>query len=365
MLSSAWLGDDIDRAALDEDRSTRSRLLGAFCCAAFLWANASLLTGVAWLAIDLAAETFIWLAVTRKLKTGASGGPVLRASYLASAGLLTANWSGQAAIYWFTGQHGLQIVAIIVTAGQMIHAQAFAYRSRLLLVVTAGIPAAMLLTLTLVFGRLHGGALASAVFAMVVTLSHVAASASANMKAAKELSAAYEEVQSLAYFDALTTLSNRRMFNESLRTLLALSAHRRANFALLIIDLDGLKQVNDSLGHDAGDALLVDAAGRLRGLIRGADSLARVGGDEFAILVADVGEPAEVEALCGRIVDAFQPAFEFQGARIESTTSVGVAMFPDDGRDQETIYKAADLALYAAKRGGRNTWRFYSEALAA
>jgi diguanylate cyclase (GGDEF)-like protein len=365
MFSSTWLGEDIDHAALDEHRSTQSRLVGAVCCAAFLWANVSLLTAAAWLAIDLAAEAFIWLAVTRTLKSGATGGPTLRAGYLLSAALLTANWSAQAAIYWFSGQHGLQIVAIIVTAGQMIHAQAFAFRSRLLLAVTAGIPAAMLMTLTLVFGGLRGGALASAIFATVVTLGHVVASAFANMKAARELSAAYEEVQSLAYFDALTALSNRRMFTETLRTLLALSAHRRAKFALLLIDLDGLKQVNDSLGHDAGDALLVDAAARLKALIRPADSLARVGGDEFAILVADVGEPAEVEALCGRIVEAFRPALEFHGSRVESTTSVGVAIFPYDGKDDETIYKAADLALYAAKRGGRNTWRFYSEDLAA
>jgi diguanylate cyclase (GGDEF)-like protein len=317
------------------------------------------------MAIDLAVEAFIWLAVSQKLQAGATGGPALRASSLLGAALLTANWSSQSAIYWFAGQHGLQIVAIIVTSGQLIHAQAFAYRSRLLLAVTAGIPAAMLMTLTLGFGGLHGAALASAIFATVITLGYVAASALANIRAAKDLSAAYEEVQSLAYFDALTDLANRRMFNETFRTLLALSAHRQANFALLLIDLDGLKQVNDNLGHDAGDALLVDAAARLRSLIRRADSLARVGGDEFAILVADVGEPADVEALCGRIVEAFRPAFEFNGAGVKSSTSVGAAMFPADGEDQETIYKAADLALYAAKRGGRNTWRFYSEALAA
>jgi diguanylate cyclase (GGDEF)-like protein len=365
MSLSAWLGEDIDRAALDEHRSTLSRLLGAICCAAFLWVNASPLTGVAWLAVDLAAEAFIWIVVTRRLQKGVAGGPALRAAYLSSAALLTANWSGQAAIYWFSGQHGLQIVAIMVTAGQMIHAQAFAYRSRLVLAVTAGIPAAMLLTLTLGFGGLHGAALVSAIFAMVVTLSHVVASAFANMKAAKDLSAAYEEVQSLAYLDALTGLTNRRMFNETLRTLLVLSAHRRAKFALVLIDLDGLKQVNDILGHDAGDALLVEAAARLKALIRGPDSLARVGGDEFAVLLADVGELSDVETLCRRIVEAFQPAFEFHGAGMKSTTSVGAAIFPCDGEDQQTIFKSADLALYAAKRGGRNTWRFYSHDLAA
>ncbi len=331
----------------------------------FLWANFSLVMGAAWLALDLIVEAFIWIAATRRLEDEASGAYARRANYLLGCALGTANWSGASVIYWLSGQHGLQIVAIVVITGQLVHAQAFAYRSKMLLAVMAGIPAATLLTLPFVHGELHGRALASVLFAMVVMLSYVGASAFANIKASRELTVAYREVQSLAYFDALTALANRRMFDERFSTLLAHSAHRQANFALLLVDLDGLKQVNDSLGHDAGDAILIDAAGRLRALIGETDSLARVGGDEFAILVADVDEPADVEPLCCRIIEAFRPAFQFRGATLKSTTSVGVAMFPDHGEDRDAVYKAADLALYAAKRSGRNTWRFYSAELAA
>jgi diguanylate cyclase (GGDEF)-like protein len=127
----------------------------------------------------------------------------------------------------------------------------------------------------------------------------------------------------------------------------------------LLVDIDGLKQVNDTRGHDAGDALLVQVAHRLRGLVRASDTLARIGGDEFAILTADATEPADLAVICERITDAFRPQVAGDGEPLWSAVSVGAAVFPDHGDDQDTLYKASDMALYAAKNAGRSTWRIY------
>jgi diguanylate cyclase (GGDEF)-like protein len=155
------------------------------------------------------------------------------------------------------------------------------------------------------------------------------------------------------------------MFDEALTALMTLHGRRKTPFALLLIDLDRLKEINDSQGHDAGDALLVEVSARLKGLVSGADTLARIGGDEFAILMADASDPADLDRFCRKILEAFRSPIAFRGLSLESISSIGVAVFPEDGRDQETLYKAADLALYAAKHGGGNTCRVYHVALAA
>lgn len=203
--------------------------------------------------------------------------------------------------------------------------------------------------------------MASAAFAVILVLGHAAASARANSANAQALQAALEDVRSQAYIDVLTTLSNRRMFNLDFRKFLANSVRHQIRFALILIDLDGLKQVNDRFGHEPGDEILVQSSVRLRALIRATDSLARLGGDEFAILAADINDPAALHAICDRIVAAFEPEFTFGGKVLRCTVSVGVAIFPDHGDDQDALYKASDLALYTAKNAGRNTWRIFSQ----
>ena len=134
-------------------------------------------------------------------------------------------------------------------------------------------------------------------------------------------------------------------------------------FALILVDLDKFKVVNDTLGHDAGDALLIEAAGRLVSSVRENDSVARLGGDEFAILLGGHIDANSLEVLCGRVIGAVASPILFAGQTIETSASLGVALFPDNGQTHDELYKAADLALYAAKRGGRNTWRLYSDVL--
>jgi diguanylate cyclase (GGDEF)-like protein len=148
------------------------------------------------------------------------------------------------------------------------------------------------------------------------------------------------------------------MFGDYCRRMIAASERQDGGFALLLIDLDHFKQVNDTLGHDAGDALLVETARRLRTIARRADVVARLGGDEFAILLADTAIPSAVDIACHRIQDAFDRPILYEGHEMRTSPSTGVALFPIDGTTQDALYKSADLALYEAKRSGRHTWRF-------
>jgi len=174
----------------------------------------------------------------------------------------------------------------------------------------------------------------------------------------RELTQLQHQLEELAYSDALTALPNRRMFGDYCRQMIAAAERQGAGFALLLIDLDHFKQVNDTLGHDAGDALLVETARRLRNIARKADVVTRLGGDEFAILLADTGVPSAVDIVCQRICEAFDTPIPHAGHAMRTSPSIGVALFPSDGTTQDALYKSADLALYEAKREGRHTWRF-------
>jgi len=173
-----------------------------------------------------------------------------------------------------------------------------------------------------------------------------------------ELTQLQHQLEELAYSDALTSLPNRRMFGDYCRQMIASGERQDGGFALLLIDLDHFKQINDTLGHDAGDALLVETARRLRTFARKADVVARLGGDEFAILLADTAIPSAVDMACRRILDAFDAPVHYEGHVMRTSPSIGVALFPIDGATQDQLYKSADLALYEAKHDGRNTWRF-------
>lgn len=164
----------------------------------------------------------------------------------------------------------------------------------------------------------------------------------------------------LAHHDSLTDLPNRLMFAETLRT--ALSRRPAGDyFALLLVDLDNFKDVNDTLGHLAGDTLLVAAAERLRRCIGPQDSVARLGGDEFAILQTKPGRIAETEALARRIVSTIAEPFYYEGARLAAGASIGIALCADNGMtDAQSLLRSADMALYRAKAEGRNTWRFFA-----
>ena len=183
-------------------------------------------------------------------------------------------------------------------------------------------------------------------------------------KRSNELRESQRQLELIAYNDPLTGLPNRRLFEDNLKQRVALASREGAAFTLLLVDLDGFKKINDTLGHDAGDALLVTIALRLKDAVREADQVARLGGDEFAILLSQTSELASVELVCRRILTSLAEPVAFQDTLMRVTGSIGSAQCPSQGTTTDGLYKAADTALYAAKRGGRNRWSWCGEAVA-
>ena len=163
----------------------------------------------------------------------------------------------------------------------------------------------------------------------------------------------------LAHHDGLTGLANRTLFQDRLAHAISLSHRGRTSFAVLCLDLDRFKQVNDARGHDVGDLLLQAVADRLRASVRDSDTVARFGGDEFAILQTDVGQPTAAAALAERLVADLAKPYEIGGAQLVIGTSIGVALHPADGLTADHLLKSADIALYQAKEDGRGTFRFF------
>ena len=168
-------------------------------------------------------------------------------------------------------------------------------------------------------------------------------------------------IHHLAYHDPLTGLANRLLFNDRLNTAM-LRAHRSQYLlAVMLLDLDHFKSINDSLGHHAGDLLLAAASQRLVPLLREGDTLARLGGDEFAILLPDITSHADAALLASRMVHAFEKPFDLEGREVFISTSIGIAVYPADGNNAELLTKNADVALYNAKDAGRAVFRFFLE----
>ncbi|MEW5768986.1 MAG: EAL domain-containing protein [Pseudomonadota bacterium] len=157
----------------------------------------------------------------------------------------------------------------------------------------------------------------------------------------------------LAHHDALTELPNRLLFNDRLRHAIERARRDRERLALLFIDLDHFKNINDTLGHHVGDQLLVEAAQRFKSLLRSADTLARLGGDEFVILMEGLSSHADAGHLADKIIAAFKEPFHIGGIDMHVGCSIGITLFPDDGDDAMSLLKNADTAMYRAKQAGR------------
>jgi len=177
----------------------------------------------------------------------------------------------------------------------------------------------------------------------------------------QELRETQRQLEKVAFYDALTGLPNRRLLEERFIFCGAAARRRGDQFALLLLDLDRFKEINDNLGHDAGDALLVEAACRLTTTVRECDVVARMGGDEFVILLPETGDRASIESVGTRVLSALAAPFLFQARTIKTSASIGLALFPQHGSSWQAIYKAGDMALYEAKRCGRAMWRWYEE----
>jgi diguanylate cyclase (GGDEF)-like protein/PAS domain S-box-containing protein len=167
----------------------------------------------------------------------------------------------------------------------------------------------------------------------------------------------------MAQHDVLTGLANRSMFTTALDRAMALSVRTGKKFAILCLDLDHFKDVNDTRGHLAGDRLLRLMAERLKAGVRPSEAVARFGGDEFAILLDAPREPAEIAALANRLIASISNPYSIDGNELHVGVSIGIAIYGEDACDAETLLSHADLALYRAKAEGRRTYRFFSEAM--
>jgi len=170
---------------------------------------------------------------------------------------------------------------------------------------------------------------------------------------------AEERIQRVAHHDSLTGLPNRLLFNDRLQQTLSLAKRESRQFALLYLDLDKFKPVNDSMGHTAGDELLQAVAARVRHQVRASDTLARVGGDEFTVILPDIAARDEAAIVARKIIAALGVPFRLgpQSLSVEIGASIGIAVYPADGRDADTLVNAADAAMYQAKQAG-NSFRF-------
>jgi diguanylate cyclase (GGDEF)-like protein len=182
-----------------------------------------------------------------------------------------------------------------------------------------------------------------------------------NFDRVDEKARADERIEYLASHDSLTHLPNREMFNGMLRHAIDAAARYRREFALLFIDLDRFKVINDSLGHDAGDMLLVEIGGRLRRALRSSDVVARLGGDEFVVILEEAAERPEVERIAGELLSVLSQPLQLSGHECHTTASIGIAMYPSDGTDIQTLTKNADMAMYLAKEDGKNGFRFFTK----
>lgn len=164
-----------------------------------------------------------------------------------------------------------------------------------------------------------------------------------------------------AHYDTLTGLPNRFLVLDRLNQLINEHSRTNQNFAVLFVDLDDFKKVNDSLGHETGDNILIDAAKRLADLVRSGDTVARLGGDEFVILLRGADTPKEIQSVINALLTAFRKPFKIENRELILTTSIGVSTFPNDGFNASELLRNADSAMYHAKRFGRNTFSFYTK----
>ena len=171
-----------------------------------------------------------------------------------------------------------------------------------------------------------------------------------------------EKIQQMAFHDSLTGLPNRKLFSDRLGIVLAQARRNKKKVGIVMLDLDNFKDVNDTLGHDVGDTLLKAVAERLSVILRKSDTVARFGGDEFVLIFPDMEVIEEAIQVVQKIIDRFHKPFLIDTHQLVVTTSIGIAVYPNDGMDEEILMKNADIAMYQAKQAGRARYQLYKEA---
>ena len=174
-----------------------------------------------------------------------------------------------------------------------------------------------------------------------------------------ERKALEDKLDHLAHYDNLTGLPNRMLLQDRLEQAIAIAERQRQKFALLFIDLDGFKEVNDAVGHPAGDEVLKIVAQRLLALVRGMDSAARLGGDEFVVILTDIGNGENAGRVAQKIIESLEQPCLVAGLSLSVSASIGVSIYPNDEMVANELLRSADEAMYKAKRGGKRQVKFY------
>jgi diguanylate cyclase (GGDEF)-like protein len=170
-----------------------------------------------------------------------------------------------------------------------------------------------------------------------------------------------EQITHLAHHDTLTTLPNRILFFDRLNQTISKARRDKVSFAILYLDLDGFKLVNDTYGHGSGDVLLREAAKRVLACVRDSDTVARMGGDEFTVILGNVSTPNSKVHVAKKIVEAIARPFVLDGKHCTISVSIGIAIYPDNGKTAAQLVKIADAAMYLAKHSGKNCYRFVGD----
>jgi diguanylate cyclase (GGDEF)-like protein len=163
----------------------------------------------------------------------------------------------------------------------------------------------------------------------------------------------------MALFDSLTGLPNRRLFFDRLNMTLEHNRRHKGMFSVFYLDLDGLKKVNDSLGHEAGDEVLCAVSQRLKNVIRKSDTVARIGGDEYAIIVDQIKSEKEAEIAVKKIISSFAKSIQLSTGSVDVGVSIGISLYPVDSNKADELIRLADNSMYISKNKGKNTYTFY------
>ena len=211
--------------------------------------------------------------------------------------------------------------------------------------------------------RLKDGSIITGLISASLFLRHGEPHVLATIRNIESIKRSENKIRQLAYYDLLTGLPNRSLFFDRLEQALRQARREGWKVGLLFFDLDRFKWVNDTLGHAIGDLLLQKVSQRLQKILRKSDTLARLGGDEFVLLLNCVNEVQNVTAVAQKVQLLMNSPFDLEGKRVQTSSSIGIAIFPQDGEDVETLMKNADLAMYSAKEKERNNFQFFSEEL--